>query len=203
MSTPSLEINSKVHNNLLISNYLDEKMPIGFPPGIIMIWNEKSNIPDGWAECNGQGTLSNGIAIPDLRDTLLRMATTQDSNDNDFQPGEKNNTSIEVTKGRIDKHDNMVKVSNATNEVVLQDKHFPDHKHTFEYDYRYIGKTFNTGQGGRRWNQGDKPSFPSENRTGNLSRNGNEVKFNSFGNTNQIKMTSLPPCKALTYIIKL
>lgn len=37
-------------------------------PGIIAWWSGTlSNIPAGWKLCNGVGTTSNGIAIPDLR----------------------------------------------------------------------------------------------------------------------------------------
>lgn len=38
-------------------------------PGMIMMWaGTVANIPAGWKLCNGVGTTSNGLAIPDLRD---------------------------------------------------------------------------------------------------------------------------------------
>lgn len=41
-------------------------------PGMIVMWSGSiNNIPQGWALCNGQGGISTGDAVPDLRDRFV------------------------------------------------------------------------------------------------------------------------------------
>lgn len=41
-------------------------------PGMIMLWaGTIPNIPTGWQLCNGVGTVTGGIAVPDLRDKFV------------------------------------------------------------------------------------------------------------------------------------
>lgn len=41
-------------------------------PGMIVMWSGNiTNLPPGWTLCNGQGSLSNGDVVPDLRDRFI------------------------------------------------------------------------------------------------------------------------------------
>ena len=49
--------------------------PDSFLPGMIMMWaGTEDQIPSGWQLCDGEGTTSNGIDVPDLRDRMLMGA---------------------------------------------------------------------------------------------------------------------------------
>ena len=54
-TTPNnpLNINSNVHNNVIVTNSKRENKPIAFPSGMILIWNKESDIPKGWTKCDG------------------------------------------------------------------------------------------------------------------------------------------------------
>jgi microcystin-dependent protein len=59
------------YNNILLTNPQGDMSSIQFPSGMIMMWNgEETNIPQGWAVCDGK----NGT--PDLRGRFLIGANT-------------------------------------------------------------------------------------------------------------------------------
>lgn len=54
------------------------------PAGIITMWSGSvSDIPEGWALCNGSGILSNGSRIPDLRGRFIVGYDPEDSDYDD------------------------------------------------------------------------------------------------------------------------
>lgn len=45
----------------------NDEIGVQFSPGMVMLWcGTIGTIPGGWVLCNGQGNLSNGLAVPDL-----------------------------------------------------------------------------------------------------------------------------------------
>ena len=87
-NTNGLQINSKPHNNILLSKQNGDKQPITFMSGMIFAWNKPNQIPNGWTKCDGgfmQQTvlnrknklLNNGHPIPDFRGKMLRMQNTR------------------------------------------------------------------------------------------------------------------------------
>ena len=52
-NTNGLQINSKPHNNILLSKQNGDKQPITFMSGMIFAWNKPNQIPNGWTKCDG------------------------------------------------------------------------------------------------------------------------------------------------------
>ena len=52
-------------------------------PGMVMMWAGAENqIPTGWQLCNGEGTTSNGIEVPDMMDLMvIGSGSTYDTGD--------------------------------------------------------------------------------------------------------------------------
>lgn len=102
------------------------------PLRCVLMWSgQPSDIPDGWALCNGQAV--NGIVTPDLRG---RFVVGIDNNDSDYYPvgstgGEKTHK-LTVDEIPSHKHNNRcrtegyVSAFNSTPEVVTFDGHSND-----------------------------------------------------------------------------
>ena len=132
-----------------------------FPKETVLALNENLDIPNGWAECNGE--IVDGYQTPDLRGRfILGVGSLDDLLGNcSLNPLE--------TKGSEEQLNNKI-TSGSTGgatEVELRKKHLPIHRHTsitstnLEYDTKYVTKRFheNTWVGG----QNNWFDFPDKN----------------------------------------
>lgn len=146
-------------------------------PGMIMMWaGTVANIPAGWKLCNGVGTTSNGLAIPDLRDR--------------FPIGAGANYALRATGGTTT-HTHTATTSVAGHALTLAQ--MPAHTHDLVRTY-YDGTngTFNDIPS-------DSPNRTYVTKTG--SAGGNQA--HSHGATTSVAAVNhLPPYCGVFFIIK-
>ena len=123
MSSNPLILNSKIHNNIIVSNPENQKITMSFPSGMIVAWNKPDKIPTGWTKCDGgdhakftlkrsDRKLNNGVIIPDFRGRMLRMTSREEMSERKNQlqnPNYNNQKSMKPysATGKIFVHNNQ------------------------------------------------------------------------------------------------
>ena len=112
-------------DNAQISQYLEAISRISTPPGCVTGFaGTEIQIPQSWQLCNGAGTTSNGIQIPDLRNRFLVGAGSQYNRDSTGGSTNKTTTS----QGS---HAHAITVNNRTLSVAQM----PSHSHGITRDF--------------------------------------------------------------------
>lgn len=212
MSTPNLnvtplEINSKIHNNIILSNGRGDKKPISFPSGMLLVWNKPDNIPEGWTKCDGgihaktvlkrtDTKLNNGQLIPDFQGKMLRMYNPRDTvdhpitakSDRKFKGYSSSNMYSKVGKHKKEGTGS----SGGYKTTTMLPKHMPQHSHRIHFD-KSAGSTRHRRIRNRF----------TQNNSSNLHRSdwSNTFKFQTTSATKA--RDNMPPHKILTYIVKL
>ena len=169
-------------------------LPDIFPGVIWMFAGSESQIEDGWQLCNGEGTTSNGIQIPDLKDRfVIGSGSTYDT-------GDTGGSSNETTSSD-GSHSHTVTVDSTT----LTESQMPSHTHYSDEDYQAGGSL----GGGWRYTSllaGGDVQTEGENRevdsSGSSSSHTHTASTNSTGSHSHT-VDTLPPYYALAFIIKL
>ena len=161
------------------------------PPGLISGFaGTEAQIPAKWQLCNGSGTTSNGIQIPDLRNRMIVC-----SGGSYAQGATGGSTS--ATTSAAGGHSHSISVANTT----LSVGQIPSHNHTQKTKNGYNDgyPSINTGNsgGGGTYNE----DLPTKN-TGSSGAHTHSGSSNTTGNHSHTVAT-MPPYYALAFIIKL
>ena len=192
----------------------DIKNPKGvaFTGVIWMFAGTESQIADGWKLCNGEGTTSNGIAVPDLRDRMIVCA----GGDYDFgdtggseraTTDSKGSHSHGVTINSGGNHSHTITVSSHT----LTESQMPKHRHTFDKNIcEYGGRA----SGNINWTLDNRSNKLGITEAGGSQSHNHTASSNSTGSHGHSASTestgnhthtvsTLSPYYALAFIIKL
>ena len=213
-NTKPLEINSKIHNNILLSNGRGDKKPISFPSGMLLVWNKPDNIPKGWTKCDGgihattilkrsNTNLNNGQPIPDFQGKMLRMYNPRDTvlhpitakSDRKLKGYSSSNMHSLVGKHLKEGAGS----SGGSRTTTMHPNHVPQHLHHIQYD-----RTAGYGKTDVYGNQSSsivRNRFTSKQSSDTHEKINHKFKFKS--EYTQKSRDNMPPCKILTYIVKL
>lgn len=159
------------------------------PGDIKMFAGSINQIQSGWQLCNGVGTTSNGIRVPDLRNRMVIGSGSSYSTGN-------TGGSTSAATSTNGNHSHSMSVNNTTLSVAQ----IPSHNHQMRHSY------LNPGTSGPRMadnnsNSNVVPSGSMDNTGGSLSHN-HSVSSGSAGNHSHT-VSTMPPYYALAFIIKL
>ncbi len=194
-------------------------------PGMIMMWAGNENqIPTGWQLCNGSGSTSNGISVPDLRNRfIVGSGSTYDTGDTGGETSRTTssagNHSHSVTVNSGGSHSHTVTVNSTT----LSEGQMSNHRHHikgYRLDYTsnyYIRGVVNDGFDQSRPDNINHSTETTEvsslnagssqphTHTASTNNTGSHTHTASSGSTGNHSHTVdiLPPYYALAYIIKL
>ena len=207
----SLEINSNIHNNILLSNDKGEKMPIAFPSGMLLVWNKPNDtsIPKGWTKCDGgehaqkhlkrsNNLLNNGHPIPDFQGKFLRMYNPRNESkqpitagsDRKFKGYSNSNMFTHLYKHMVEGDRSY----GGQRETTMERNHIPRHQHDISFD-----KTSGLWKDNRRKNR-----LTSKNSSDTLiPEMENTFHFKSEPSQDPKPRNNIPPYRILTYIVKL
>ena len=110
-------------------------LPDIFPGLVCMFAGTESQIADGWQLCNGEGTTSNGISVPDLRDRMVICAGE------DYEAGDSGGSETATTSSDGD-HSHSVTVNSdgshshtiTVNSHTLTESQIASHRHRLKSD---------------------------------------------------------------------
>ena len=160
------------------------------PGDIKMFAGSINQIQSGWQLCNGSGTTSNGIQIPDLRN---RMVVGSGSSYTTGATG----GATSATTNAAGNHSHSISVNNTTISI----EQMPSHNHTQKtkngYNDAYPNLNTGNGGGGGTYNE----DLPTKNTGGSLAHN-HGASSNTTGNHSHT-VSTMPPYYALAFIIKL
>ena len=187
-------------------------------PGMVMMWAGAENqIPTGWQLCNGVGTTSNGIAIPDLMDRMV-IGSGSIYNTGDIGGATSGTTSSSgghshsVSVSSAGSHSHTVTVNGTT----LSEAQIASHPHIVTgnmcggslgagwiYQYLIAGGDVQNGASPKTvpnaGGSGSHTHTASTNSTGSHSHTANSANAGSHTHT----VNTLSPYYALAFIIKL
>jgi microcystin-dependent protein len=148
------------------------------PPGLVtMFAGSEAQIPSGWQLCNGSGTTTNGINIPDLRDKFIVGATST-------YPINGNGGYLKVS--------GTVTVDNHT----LTVDQIPSHTHVQDDRTALVSPN-------QAPSSDPTSGSPSGTRGGTTKATGGGQGHNHTASLSTGADSNLPPYYALAYIIKL
>ena len=188
-------------------------------PGMIMMWaGEVNQVPTGWQLCNGSGTTSNSIQIPDLRDRfIVGSGSTYDTGDTGGSTSATTSSdgdhSHTVTVNSGGSHSHTVTVNSTT----LSESQMPSHIHGTKGTYSGSNGTSETRAdnfgGGNSLQSSDsynrnvksRGSSKSHNHSASSNSTGSHTHSASSNSTGSHSHTvsTMSPYYALAYIIKL
>ena len=181
---------TKAATELAVKNAKSEAIAAGVPVGTIVMWaGTVAQIPPSWQLCNGQGTASNGIAVPDLRDRFVVGAGGA------YSPGATGG-SVSKTSNTAGAHGHSVSVGNTT----LSASQIPAHNHSW-YAYSSHGAAATSGPPGNCTDMIARGQHITTSVGGSGSHN-HSSSCNSGGNHSHT-VDVRPPYYALCYIIKM
>lgn len=150
-------------------------------PGMIMMWSGNlSSLPPGWLLCNGSGTITGGLTVPDLR--------------NRFIVGAGSTYAVRATGG-TSSHTHALSVSITPTALTLAQ--MPAHSHTFGQGHVFQG----SGAGGQYASGDDMTNVIAANPSTSSVGSG---ATHTHGVTSSLgaSVSHLPPYYALGFIIK-
>ncbi len=196
----------------------EEAIAQGVPPGIItMFAGTEAQVPEGWKLCKGEGTTSNGIDIPDLRDKFIVVAGSEYPVGN--TGGSKTATtsnngahSHSITVNSGGSHSHSVSVGSTT----LSLSQIPSHNHSvtgnqvggslgggWRYTSLIAGGDAQTSAGARYVNSsGSSGSHNHSASSGSAGSHSHSASSNSKGNHTH-SVSTISPYYALAFVIKL
>ena len=151
-------------------------------PGMIVMWSGNlASLPAGWLLCNGVGTITGGLSVPDLRDRFIVGAGAS--------------FAVRAVGGSTS-HNHGVVV--AVTPTALDISQIPSHNHTINFK----ATTFD---GGSSSHSAYVPNYsggvrPDELRVTSDAGSGAPHGHNASGITNAVN--HIPPYYALGFIIK-
>ena len=192
-------------------------------PGMVMMWAGNENqIPTGWKLCNGSGSTSNGIQVPDLRNRfVIGSGSSYDTGDTGGASSHTTSTdgshSHTITVNSGGNHSHTVTVDGTTLSSGQMPKHTHKHRTPGGNNFRYVQNNGGWAVGGG-FNHND-PFFAqtpnqeaatgssqshthSASTASNTGSHTHSASSNNTGNHNHT-VTTVPPYYALAYIIKL
>ena len=164
----------------------------GFHPGFITLFaGTAEQIPGGWKLCDGQGTTSNGIPVPDLRDRFVVGAGP-------VYPAGSTGGAASATSGEGGAHTHTVTVNNTT----LTTDQLPSHKHSASASPARGYNKYPVDLGGGQGFDGGTKTNGNTNEFGKSQPHNHTASSGSAG-AHTHTVATLPPYFALAYIIKL
>ena len=159
------------------------------PGDIKMFAGSINQIQSGWQLCNGSGTTSNGIQIPDLRNRMIIGAGSSYSTGN-------TGGSTSATTNSAGSHSHSISVKSTT----LSISQMPQHNHNIITR----GGTDNDeidNVSGHYWGTGKLKSLPSSYKGDSVSHSHSGSSSSSGSHSHSVSI--MPPYYALAFIIKL
>ena len=168
------------YNNLALVDNNGNLNSIPFPRGMIIMWHgTTTDIPDGWAPCDG--SIVNGFQTPDLRGRFLVGANTAANTNPSFTKYEAKATAD--ANGETGKE-----------KVALSIPEMPSHNHRI--------RGYQNGYDGGGGTKGYAPSSAAEDLMGwNDALEAENTGGDANGNT--VPHENRPPFYAMVFIIKL
>lgn len=193
-------------------------------PGMIMMWAGAENqVPTGWKLCNGSGSTSNGIQVPDLRNRfVIGSGSSYDTGDTGGATSHTTSTdgshSHNVTVNAGGNHSHTITVNDTT----LSEGQMASHRHGGSATFRSDTEIFPYGEGappankrvsynettssaniaGWSGNAGVSSPHTHTATSNNTGSHTHTASSNNTGNHSHT-VTTMPPYYALAYIIKL
>ena len=119
ISTLDEALEGRLHNKFITPYILDYMLNRAVFPGFIAVFAGTENqISTGWQLCNGVGTTSNGIKVPDLRDRMIICAGKN------YDIGDKGGSETSTTSSK-GSHSHTITVYGHT----LTTSQIPSHNH--------------------------------------------------------------------------